>query len=82
MIKQSVKDIIASGGEVTYKKLSICDLHEDGTRRPTLTKRYQLESRYGAYETTYNSSVLYDDLDVAADRFILIYNMIENGELK
>jgi hypothetical protein len=85
MIKQSVMDIVASGGEVTWKKLYLCDLTTQGVRSGTgrgTKKKYQLETRYGDYETIYNCSQLYADLETAADRFMLIYNMVESGELK
>lgn len=79
MTKQSVIDVVAAGGEITYKKLYIGSLADV---RRNFKRKYQLESRYGDYETQYNKSALYDDLEVAADRFMLIYNMLESGELK
>ncbi len=73
MKNSSVKDIVLDGGFVDYKGLTICDLSHFSESRRFLKKKYQVDVHKAKIEW----SSLYDDVDTAVDKFMLLYGQMQ-----
>jgi len=73
MIINSIKFLLSQGIDINFNKLSASRIERGlGNNRKI---QYQVHSSYKGFVFSH----LYDDIDVAIDKFMLIFNIV-NGE--
>ena len=89
MTKDSIKDIVLSGATVQFGKIHICQI------KSGITRRFQVESYYELKGQTFEKKKgekgenlgfgfkhIYDYLDPAVEKFIMLVNMSNRGEVQ
>ena len=70
IVVNSLKFLLGCGMDVNFKRLSICRIERGLADKRKV--QYQVESNYKAMVFSH----LYDDMDIAIDKFMLVFNMM------
>lgn len=70
--KDAITQLVNSGYDVDFKRLSICNIGNYVQMRGSMPRRFQVEIQ----SSQISFSEVYADLDVAVDKFIALRNLL------